>query len=119
MSGKKSPEPPDDRTLDLFSVPPQITTPKKLARKGHPETSRQAAREVFARLPQLYEYVLAVVKLYPRSTASEMADREGQRDVRRIGRRLPELEKLGRVRRCGSRVCTITGKTATTWEAAT
>jgi predicted transcriptional regulator len=90
---------------------------KRRARATDPETSKLAAAHVTGHLGDIQRWALEIVKAYPGSTASELADVKGIGDPRQINRRLPELEELGRVRRGEARECQITGRKAATWYA--
>lgn len=90
---------------------------KKLARGTHPDTSHEAAKSILAKTPWLQTWVLGLVTDRPGKTTNEYAAGVGNamvRDPRTIGRRLPELEEMGYVRR-GEAVCSITGRKAATW----
>lgn len=100
---------PDDNPLDLDAEV------RKLAKRHDPETSKQAARQIVTELGRLHEEVIGMLELYPGETVSELALRFELRDPRHIGRRLPELARLGRVRRGQARTCRVTGRAATTW----
>lgn len=105
-----------DDTLDLFATQPEPEiTPKMLRRNEHPETSDLSAKAIIKALPALYTEVLAAVAKWPGSTANELALNANQRDVRRYGRRLPELLKAGHIRAGEIRACRVTGRMAQTW----
>lgn len=90
--------------------------PHSLARHANPGTSRRAAAEVVQEgvVDRQHILVLAAVLDNPRGTAQEIGRVSGLgRDV--MTRRLPELERLGRVRRLQSRPCRVTGRVAATW----
>lgn len=91
-------------------------TPRRLSRSLHPETSKEAARQIESDLPRLHRRVLDLIREHPGRTANELAAIAQDRDVRRVGRRLSELEEMVMIRRCASRRCEITGHTAATWE---
>jgi predicted HTH transcriptional regulator len=91
---------------------------RELARREHPETSHKAARKVASKLPKLHAEVLEYVRQNPNRTCSELADIAGARDPRRVGRRLPELEAKGMLKRGPARRCTITNRDAATWSVA-
>ena len=83
-----------------------------------PVTSFQAAKEITAsgkRHGQLIG-VLALVKLYPRSTSLELSRHSGF-DRYVIARRLPELASAGLVVRRDARLCMVGNRPAVTWEA--
>jgi len=102
----------DTKTLDLLDALPST---KKLSRAEHPETSKAGARDVIGRLPDLYREARELVARWPGSTASELAQHAGHRDPRHVGRRLPEMVRLGVLKRCGPRTCKVTGRSAETW----
>ena len=93
----------------------ELARAKPLRRNTDPQTSHDAARQITRRLGDIQKWVLGIVKEWPGSTASELADAKGIGDIRQINRRLPELEELGRVRRGETRACQITGRAAATW----
>ena len=111
-----------DTTGDLFGAPPEVIAHEenmkrlghKLARRGHPETSRTAADAVAVKLGELQRRVLDLIARNPGLTVSELAAITRERDPRAIGRRLSELLAQGKVIR-EVRVCTVTGKSASTW----
>lgn len=86
----------------------------RIARATDPETSRLAADEITrsgARDAQAAE-VLRRLREHPGSTSMELAGLGLDRYA--IARRLPELERLGLVRRGDARTCQ-TGRLALTW----
>lgn len=89
---------------------------RALARREDPATSHEAAEAIAGRLPTLQQEVLALVIRHPRRTCSELADLGGYRDPRKVGRRLPELEALGMVKRLPKRACAVTKTPAAVWE---
>lgn len=93
--------------LDLFQ--------KRLARRTDPVESQLAAVDVYATLSEMEEVALIWVGRYPGSTSTEL-DNLAKFRSRVIGKRLFALECKGLIRRCQSRRCRITGKTAATWE---
>lgn len=103
-----------DQDLLFGDVEPQDNA-KQLSRAGHPSTSKEAAKAILDELPRLYAYVLGAVSINTGATASELAAAYHERDTRRIGRRLPELEAKGLIRRGNPRLCKITKRLATTW----
>lgn len=93
--------------------------PKFLRRNTDPSTSDKSARELSPdKLRGMRLRAWSLVKKYPDKTATELADLAGDRCTRRVGKRLPELEKMGWVVRSGVRKCTVTGKDCCTWRAA-
>jgi predicted transcriptional regulator len=97
----------------------RLTPPAGLAlsRAADPETSHLAADEIAQSLSRRQQTALAVVIRWPGRTVSELSELNDCRDPRTIGRRLPELERQGLVRREDARECRITGRLAHTWRA--
>jgi hypothetical protein len=89
--------------------------PKRLSRTGGPSTSVAAAKTITRELASLHRAVIDMVRAHPGKTAAELAVQDKSWDSRRIGRRLPELEELGYLRRGEPRACTVTGRKAHTW----
>lgn len=101
-------------TQSLFDLPHSHV----IARRQDPSTSHEAAREIVAdgTLASQQAIVLDLVRRHPDLTAQELARAGGiTRDV--TTRRLPELERVGKVERGPARKCGITGKKAATWTA--
>ena len=73
-----------------------------LARRGDPETSKEAARAVALRCPGLQHWALAWVKAFGPGTTREMSAMGIMVDRGKIhhelARRLPELQRKGLVR---------------------
>lgn len=92
------------------------TLAKLIHRKGGPDTSRQAAEGIAPHLTDLHKEVLALIAKHPGRTANELSDIAGDRDPRRIGRRIPELRRLERIINAGVRECSVTGKNAQTYK---
>lgn len=89
---------------------------KKLRRNADPATSKEAARLIVPKLGQLQQEALDMVVRWPGKTQAEFSHIDTRhKDSRRIGRRLPELVALGKLRRGAPRKCTVTGRSATTW----
>jgi DNA-binding MarR family transcriptional regulator len=99
--------------LDMLTPTP---LPRGLTRRTDPETSRIAAERLRASgaLGRQAEAVLAAVTRWPGSTAVELA-RHAQLDRYAVSRRLPELQRQGRVRRGPPRECTVNGRPQSTW----
>lgn len=95
--------------------PSEIIAARELARSAHPETSKEAARHIVGKLPHLHELILERVRESPGLTASELAVKYAERDPRRIGRRLVELERRGLIYRSAVAICTVTDKRAAAW----
>jgi len=88
---------------------------KTMARKCHPSTSAEAAVYFAPKRRGSQLRALGFVSNNPGKTANELALIAEDRDSRKIGRRLPELEKEGLVTRGGPRECQVTGRNATIW----
>lgn len=102
---------PCNRTLDLFD-------PRTLARTGDPSSSAEAARSVVRsgnRAAQAAE-VLEALRRHGKSTSRGLAQAAGL-DRHLVARRLPELEREGRVRRTEQIMCRWAGKLAVGWVA--
>lgn len=95
--------------------------PPPLARATDPVTSHVAARRVVASgvwdsQKNQIRHALATAlrdRIYP-PTSRELATFAAM-DRYTVARRLPDLEKEGRVEKAGKRVCTISGTPAVTW----
>jgi hypothetical protein len=87
-----------------------------IARKTDPWTSHQAAKEITESglRESQREHVLLALKKHDGTTSSELAV-FGCIDRYVTARRLPELEKLGFVKKGTAKKCTITGRNAMTW----
>lgn len=96
------------RQLDMFTRPRPPQPRNAIARQRDPQTSHEAAEQVTSsgtRDRQAGE-VLTAVHAHPGMTSRELA-REAGLDRYVTARRLPELERLGRVRRGPARVCAV------------
>jgi hypothetical protein len=96
-----------------------------MARASDPSTSHAAAVEHRAdKLSERRAQVYQVVRLFPGSTQGELARRMYQQFgnlpiatcCATPHKRLPELEKLGLVKRGKERVCEDSGYMSATWE---
>ena len=87
-----------------------------LFRRTDPATSREAAAHMVetGKLGEAQQRVLALVRRSPGLTALMLAEVAGEWDPRVINRRLPELERLGLIRR-GEPKRQGTGRRAVTW----
>ncbi len=88
-----------DHQLELFPVAPRADS-VTLARSTDPSSSHAAAAEHIAsgRHASQKQQVLAALRTWPGSTSKELAARAGlERHI--PGRRLKDLETLGKVRR--------------------
>lgn len=108
--------PTNFRQADLFACAGGAgANARALARRTDPQESRAAALDIAPRVNQVQRDVLAMVRKHPGCTVSELASYFGARDPRRIGRRLPELERKGLVVRELGQPCTVTGESAARW----
>jgi len=89
--------------------------PKPLARRNDPLESKEAAKEVVKTLAEKQAWALHCIQSRPGWTVNELAEWLDLRDPRRIGRRLPELVRMGRAYKGGTRICRMTGKNAAIW----
>ena len=88
---------------------------RPLARPTDPATSHAAATEIAPKLSDIRAWALSLLREHPGMTAVELCEAAGIGDVRKVNRRLPELERDGLVRRGEARVCRVTGKRAQPW----
>lgn len=91
-----------------------------LWRTTDPETSKEAGRHMVSsgRLKKAQGDALRWVREHPGRTATELAHAVGVFDPRVLNRRLPELERLGLVKRGEPRPCRVTSRRAAVWWAA-
>lgn len=89
--------------------------PRMLSRSEDPDTSKTAAVAISPYLKGERERAWNLLLNNQNSTASELAALAQDRDVRKVGRRLSELERLGFVIRNGVKNCRITGRECTMW----
>ncbi len=103
------------RQTTLFDDKPHPRNP--IARATDPETSHRAAAEVTrsGRRDAQAASVLEAVQIGPGFTSAELATAGAPFDRYVAARRLPELERLGKVRRGPARACRVTGRLALTW----
>jgi hypothetical protein len=97
--------------LHLFDGQPK-------ARSTDPETSHDAAEQVVKSglVGRQQAEVLALVRAHQGCTSAELGELlvgQGARFI--VARRLPELERLGKVRRGDKRICRAHGTMAVTW----
>lgn len=87
-----------------------------LFRRNDPATSREAGEHMIesGKLAEAQSRVLEMVRRAPGLTSLMLAEVAGEWDPRVINRRLPELERLGLVRR-GEAKRQGTGRRAVTW----
>ena len=102
----------DNGDMQPTSLGPLFDTPERnLSHTTDPQTSREAARGIQSALGKEQDFALQMVERYPGSTAPELGQsavlRYGHHDKewwrQRIGRRLNELKKAGRIYRSGRR----------------
>lgn len=86
-----------------------------LARKADPVTSHIAASDIIQSLAELHRWARKCVLEAPGLTQRELGAKYCPLDLRKIGRRLNEIEKAGWVRRGMKRHCSVSGKLAETW----
>ena len=98
--------------FDLFC---SVNPAKALARRTDPETSKQAAQEILRSIRGMRKRAVDAVARWPGRTASELSDLLGDRDVRKVGRRLGECSRKNLIRRGRARACKVTGCHAATW----
>jgi len=94
----------------------KILKARPLSRRGHPNTSQEAAQYMQSKLRATQLYALRMVRENPGKTANELSVIANERDNRKIGRRLPELERMGLIIRKEPRPCEVTGRNATVWD---
>ena len=88
----------------------------RMARKTDPGESWAAAREMTSLLPGVQRWVMGCVNDHPGLTVLELAQAAGISETRKLGRRLPELERKGIIRRVsGGDPCRISGRAAARW----
>jgi len=91
--------------------------PETLARRSDPTTSHEAARRLRGSplLSRLQRSALDLVRLYPGSTANQLARLAGSDDSRTIPRRLRELERAGYAIDAGTMKDDETGRQCLRW----
>ena len=102
--------------LALFDQPSHRIIATPAARRTDPESSHLAAEQHTrsGRRASQQDQAHAAVRAAPGRTSAELAAATGI-DRYLLARRLPECETAGRVRRSTMRICTVTGRLATTW----
>jgi len=95
----------------------KVLKARPMARADHPKTSHEAAQYMQDKLRATQLYALRMVRENPEKTANELSQIANERDNRKIGRRLPELAKMGLIIRMEPRPCQVTGRNATVWKA--
>jgi hypothetical protein len=99
---------------DLFGEP-VVPEARRLARRGDPDTSQEAAEGIVGKLGPLQERALNILRQMPGATARELSAFAKDQDPATIRRRLSELTRLGLVRMGESRPCSVTGMRSQTW----
>ena len=94
--------------LPLIATPASRTTDPASSHLAEQEHNASGNRQ------RQQQIVLELVKRYPNRTTMELAVLS-HRCRYMIGRRVSELESAGLIHRTGSRVCSISNRTATIW----
>ena len=91
--------------------------PPEMYRNTDPKESRMAAEEITKSggADLLREAVLSAVKRNPGCTSREFGASSEEVNHDNFHKRLPELERAGKVHRGEGRRCRITNRQATTW----
>ena len=97
----------DERQIDIWSI--------SLRRNTDPIESALAAKEIVPFVGRMQQVVTDLVTANPGLTCRELARIRGDEDLRTVGRRLNECERLGTIRRGESRPCSTTGRLCATW----
>jgi len=94
-----------------------MTELKTMHRRVDPETSRMAAEDITndGTATALRRQVAYAVHSNPGLTSRELAESGTELSHENFHKRLPELERNGKVHRAQARKCRVTGRTATTW----
>lgn len=100
---------------DLFSSPPPAPPPA--ARRHDPQTSHDAAVAARDMALRQHEAIVTALRAHGPMGKDGIARRLGLTGVA-VARRLPELERVGRVRPTGRTVASDTGRAEREWEAA-
>jgi predicted transcriptional regulator len=103
----------------LFDMPVTPNPPEErgpLSHRGDPETSREAAEQLrkSGRLAAQQRAVLEALRECDGATHAELG-RFMERDWLVAARRLPELERMGLVRKGEVRRCAVKGSRCVTW----
>ena len=90
---------------------------KSLFRSTDPSSSATAAEQLTrsGKADQLRSQVLASVRVNPGLTSRELSVSNEDVSHENFHKRLPELERQGKVHRSEPRACRVTGRKATTW----
>ena len=104
------------RLFDVDVGAKEPSTIDMLTHRGDPDTSREAAEHLrrSGRLGAQQRAVLEALRQCDGSTHAELGRFMGC-DWLVAARRLPELERLGRVRKGDPRTCRLKGSKCTTW----
>jgi len=86
------------------------------SRKDVQQTSLLAFHEVRKTLAQRQGFIYAQLRLYPNSTARELAMYIGYADPNKVRPRMTELKKMGLIEPTGMRTCKVSLSTAQTWK---
>ena len=103
------------REWDQRENDPRYVNPKTLARTEHPDTSKEAAKDVVDKLPGSMAKALFALRGRPGSTASELDQLRSWGGEGSIRKRLNDLKLKGEARKGDKRKCRVTGKMAYTW----
>ena len=87
-----------------------------LARSTDPDTSKEAGEAIQSHLPRLHAWTVECVTKKPGLTQAELGAIFCALDPRKIGRRLPECVRKGLIKVGPIRKCTITKRSAQTYE---
>jgi len=103
----------------LFDIPPEPKSGNQrqpLTHRGDPQTSREAAEHLrrSGRLGAQQQAVLEALRQRDGSTHAELSEAMGIHCLT-PARRLPELERMGLVRKGSARVCRIKQSRCCTW----
>lgn len=96
--------------------PPEISPPLFAARATDPHSSHAAAEEIESSgiAGRHRSLVYAEVRIRPGLTSDELAAKLGM-DRHAVARRLPELERMGHIRRGEERKSSVGGRAGVTW----
>lgn len=92
---------------------------KQLARQCDPSTSRKAASEIKAKLPNRFEQFLTGLRALGQATSNEVAEHVAPGNFGLFGsvrRRASDALARGMIRVVGKRPCKVTGKEANVYE---
>lgn len=88
-----------------------------MVRGNDPETSCLAAEKLITsgKLGEQHQQALDLVRRFPMHTSCELGTKGVLTHIQ-LARRLPELERMSKIKRCAPRESTVTGNKATTWD---